>query len=57
MFGAGAIYSITPVDEEIGRAAAGQLQERPVTVYIPARAAHADGLADEGDYEDEDGGY
>ena len=36
MFGPGAIYSITPVTEEIANAAAERMRERPVTVYIPA---------------------
>lgn len=34
MFGAGAIYSITPVSAEIAQAAAEQLWIEPVTVYI-----------------------
>lgn len=33
-FGSGAIYSITPVSEEIARAAAGNVSAEPVTVYI-----------------------
>ncbi len=34
-YGAGAIYSITPVSEEICRAAAEAMRVRPVNVYIP----------------------
>lgn len=34
MFGPGAIYSITPVSDEIGVALANRLNERPVNVYI-----------------------
>ena len=36
MYGTGAIYSITPVDESIARAAAAGMRERPVMIYIPA---------------------
>ena len=32
-YGAGAIYSITPVDEDLARRAAEALRPRPVTVY------------------------
>jgi len=34
MFGSGAIYSITPVDEETAKAAAESIYIEPVTVYI-----------------------
>ncbi len=34
MFGSGAIYSITPVSEDIARAAAERVYAEPVTVYI-----------------------
>jgi hypothetical protein len=34
LFGSGAIYSITPVSEEIARQAAEQVYVEPVTVYI-----------------------
>jgi hypothetical protein len=34
MFGSGAIYSITPVSQEIASAAAEQIYTPPVTVYI-----------------------
>jgi hypothetical protein len=38
MFGKGAIYSITPVSEDIATKAAEQIYVQPVTVYIePAR--------------------
>ena len=38
MFGSGAIYSITPVSEEIAIAAAEQIFVEPVSVYIaPSR--------------------
>jgi hypothetical protein len=33
-FGQGAIYSITPVSEEVARAAGEYLRERPVSVYM-----------------------
>lgn len=35
LFGQGAIYSITPVEESIARLAAEEIQARPVTVYLP----------------------
>jgi hypothetical protein len=34
-FGAGAIYSITPVAEEIARRAAEQVRREPITVWMP----------------------
>lgn len=34
-FGASAIYSITPVSEEVARLAAGRLSVRPVTIWMP----------------------
>lgn len=34
-YGTSAIYSITPVSEEVARLAAERLTKRPVTVYIP----------------------
>ncbi len=39
IFGPSAIYSITPVSEEIATAAAESMRVRPVTVYIPAQIA------------------
>ncbi len=62
-YGPGAIYSITPVSEEIATAAANRLEERPVTVYIPALPApkqerdpdeYRDYYEPEDDDEDED---
>jgi hypothetical protein len=39
-YGQGAIYSMTPVSEELARAAVKSFQHRPVNVYItPARLA------------------
>ena len=38
MFGAGAIYSITPVSEEIAIAAANTIYTEPVTVYLQLEA-------------------
>jgi len=34
-YGAGALYSITPVAEEIARSAAERLHCRPITVWMP----------------------
>jgi hypothetical protein len=48
MFGASAIYSITPVDEATARLAAGQFGEQPIPVYIP-RALPAPRSRDEDD--------
>lgn len=36
-YGAGSIYSITPVDEETARLAAGRLRPDPITIYGLAR--------------------
>ncbi|HEU4752940.1 MAG TPA: hypothetical protein VFU47_07505 [Armatimonadota bacterium] len=55
LFGQGAIYAITPVAEEVARAAVRRLQAKPVTVYLPElrppaatrRALHAPELDDE----------
>lgn len=58
MYGTGAIYSITPVDESIARAAAAGMRERPVNVYIPALPQpdeYEDFLESELDEEDADG--
>jgi hypothetical protein len=62
-YGAGAIYSITPVDEAIARRAAGALNPRPVTVYgavLPERQLPAPEEVDEAwdgwDDEDDDAG-
>lgn len=49
MFGSGAIYSITPVSEEIARAAAESIYIEPVQVYVsPSRQL------EDGDDDDED---
>jgi hypothetical protein len=58
MFGTGAIYSITPVDESIARAAAERMRENPVTIYIPALpqpSEYEEFLESELDEEDLDG--
>lgn len=44
LYGAGAIYSITPTTEEIARAAAQAIQPKPITVYgmvLPERTLAA----------------
>jgi len=33
LFGQGAIYALTPVEEDVARALAGQYDQRPVSVY------------------------
>jgi hypothetical protein len=49
MFGSGAIYSITPVSEEIAAAAAEQIYIAPVTVYIePSRQLPISDDSDDG---------
>lgn len=53
MYGTGAIYSITPVDESIARAAAARMREQPVMVYIPALASGDPG-DDDLDFDDEE---
>jgi hypothetical protein len=58
-FGPAAIYSITPVDEDIARRAAEAIRPEPVTVYLPAAlaiAAQGDDDADDsgGDYADDE---
>lgn len=51
-FGNGAIYSITPVDENIAQAAAEQLWVEPVSVYIaPSRQLES---PDEDDFDEDD---
>lgn len=50
LFGPGAIYSITPVSEEIARAAARSMRVEPVSVYLALPGAQIG----EGD-EEEDG--
>lgn len=35
LLGSGAIYAITPVSEEVARAAVRRLQAKPVTIYMP----------------------
>lgn len=37
LFSQGAIYSITPVDERVARAAAAGMRAEPVNVYMPAQ--------------------
>lgn len=53
LYGPDAIYSITPVSEELALRAAESLRERPVTVYIPALPAGRPAPAGE-EEEDED---
>lgn len=48
-YGPGAIYSITPVDEETGRLAVRNLRQAPITVYglprqLPPGQSHPDRL-------------
>ena len=57
MFGSGAIYSITPVDEATAKSAAENIYTEPVTVYISSERQleggedndHNDGYDDEDD--------
>lgn len=49
MFGSGAIYSITPVSEEIARRAAERVYAEPVTVYIEPSRQLPSTTADEDD--------
>jgi hypothetical protein len=64
-YGPGAIYSITPVDEETGRVAVANLRQEPITVYglprqlppgqtKPDRLYYGDGELPEYDESDED---
>jgi hypothetical protein len=62
-YGGAAVYSITPVSEEIAKAAAERLQERPVTVWLPGnllpapeKEDGADGIDPYDDDEDDDEG-
>lgn len=55
LYGANAIYSITPVSEEIAMQAAQSMRIKPVNIYItPLLAEHVrnDGEDDPGDEED-----
>lgn len=54
MYGSGAIYSITPVSEEIARAAAEQIYTAPVTVYIEPARQLPGGDDDEDDLNDDE---
>ena len=54
LFGQGAIYSITPVDESVARAACDSMRVEPVTVYIPLPKA-IEAAAEDKDEEDDDG--
>lgn len=53
-FGSGAIYSITPVSEEIATAAAQRVYAEPVTVYIGASAQLPSPISDDGDILEDD---
>lgn len=55
MYGHAAIYSITPVSEDIARRAAAAMRVRPVNVYLAALPAPAGGETDDG-FEDGDNG-
>lgn len=48
-YGPDAIYSITPCDETVARAAVLQLRQRPITVYIPPGMLLPEGEAEEND--------
>lgn len=54
LYGAGAIYSITPVSEEIAVAAAGGMRVRPVNVYLALPDNRGSGLDEETDDEEDD---
>lgn len=42
LFGASAIYSMTPIEEDVARALAAQYDQRPVSVYeLPAEVRQA----------------
>lgn len=56
LYGGKAIYSITPVSEDIARRAAASMQARPVTVYLLPTPSEQDDDLDEGPDEDEQGG-
>lgn len=52
MFGSGAIYSITPVSEEIAQAAAESIYIEPVQVYVaPSRQLEG---PDDADFDDDE---
>jgi len=52
MFGSNAIYSITPVSEQIAKMAAEQIFIEPVTVYI--EPSHQLSSAEEDDFDNDD---
>ena len=52
LFGSGAIYSITPVDEQTAKSAAENIYIEPVQVYIAARRQLEAG--DDDGYDDDD---
>jgi hypothetical protein len=55
-FGQGAIYSITPVSEEVARAAGEYLRERPVSVYmLPSPQPPPTECPESGGYDDPEG--
>lgn len=57
LYGGKAIYSITPVSEDIARRAAATMQARPVTVYLlPALQPSAEPGDPDDDFDDEQGG-
>lgn len=57
MFGPSAIYSITPVSEEIATAAAHSIRVEPVNVYmaLPSRSANDDYGQNDWDDDDDEG--
>jgi hypothetical protein len=59
-YGAGAIYSITPLDEAMARRVAGALSPRPVTVYgvaLPERGLPPPEGEDRQEWDDDDEDY
>lgn len=56
LFGPGAIYSITPVSEEVARRAAASMRVEPFNVYlaVPQLKGGIDWAGDEGDDDDRD---
>lgn len=56
-FGAGAIYALTPCDEQVARRVAGYVQVDPIPVYlprIPQLAAAAEQRVDNPELEEDD---
>lgn len=49
-YGSGAVYSISPVSEEVARLAIEQIHPRPVSIYIPKLLAQPEHVYEE-DYD------